>query len=148
MLAILRQDVTWFDGQDAGSSINNLSDSIESIAFGIGENVGAFIRYVSIFIAGVIISFVKGWKLSLVTCSMLPFVTLSFASVAFILKYFHGKQNEAYNKASAISFEVLKSLRTVFSFGGEEKELARYCKELDYTQRVGIKRSTALGFRK
>ncbi|KAF6771865.1 hypothetical protein AHF37_11204 [Paragonimus kellicotti] len=41
--------------------------------------------------------------------------------------------------------KVLAAIRTVVAFGGEEKELCRYTKELDTAEKVGIKKSTAVG---
>lgn len=37
-----------------------------------------------------------------------------------------GEELEAYGTAGAVAEEVLSSIRTVVSFGGEEKEIERY----------------------
>lgn len=39
---------------------------------------------------------------------------------------FATKEQESYAKAGSIAEEVLSCVRTVFSFGGEQKEIKRY----------------------
>lgn len=47
------------------------------------------------------------------------------------------KETNAYAKAGAIAEEVLSSIRTVVSFGGEQKEVARYVNDLEPTKAAG-----------
>ena len=43
-----------------------------------------------------------------------------------MLTSFSSKELKAYAKAGAIAEEVLGALRTVYSFGGQKKEVERY----------------------
>ncbi|KAK4470240.1 hypothetical protein MN116_005813 [Schistosoma mekongi] len=143
--SILRQDIPWYDEQSSGSLISKLSQNIELIERGIGPTLGGFIKYISGFIVGLIISFSVGWKLSLVACAMLPFIAAVFGCFGFAMKYFTVKEIAAYARAGAIAGEVLEAIRTVVAFGGEKKELERYSKQLVYAEKVGLKKSTATG---
>ncbi|TNN13638.1 Multidrug resistance protein [Schistosoma japonicum] len=143
--SILRQDIPWYDEQSSGSLISKLSQNIELIERGIGTTLGGFIKYISGFIVGLIISFSVGWKLSLVACAMLPFIAAVFGCFGFAMKYFTVKEIAAYARAGAIAGEVLEAIRTVVAFGGEKKELERYSKQLVYAEKVGLKKSTATG---
>ncbi|CAH8513092.1 unnamed protein product [Schistosoma turkestanicum] len=142
---ILRQDIAWYDDHSSGSLISKLSQNIELIERGIGTTLAGFIKYISGFIVGIIISFTVGWKLTLVACAMLPFIAGVFGCFGFIMKYFTVKEIAAYARAGAIAGEVLESIRTVIAFGGEQKELARYSKQLVFAEKVGLKKSTATG---
>ncbi|KAA0190312.1 ATP binding cassette subfamily B MDR:TAP [Fasciolopsis buskii] len=143
--AILRQDVPWCDQRSAGELISNLSDCIDTIELGIGKKVGEFFQNICGFLAGIIIAFSIGWKLTLVACCTLPIVAAVFTAFAFVMKHFTKKELLAYAKASSISGEVLTAIRTIVAFGGEQKELERYTNELHKAEKVGIQKSTAVG---
>ncbi|CAH8543987.1 unnamed protein product [Dicrocoelium dendriticum] len=76
---------------------------------------------------------------------MLPFVAIAFSLFGFIMKHFTIKELSAYSKAGSIANEALSAIRTVFAFGGEQKELDRYSKELKAAESVGIRKNTAVG---
>ncbi|CAH8580600.1 unnamed protein product [Schistosoma rodhaini] len=143
--SILRQDIPWYDEQSSGSLISKLSQNIELIERGIGTTLGGFIKYISGFIVGIIISFSVGWKLTLVACAMLPVIAAVFGCFGFIMKYFTVKEIAAYAQAGSIAGEVLEAVRTVVAFGGEQKELARYSEQLVFAEKVGLRKSTATG---
>lgn len=58
------------------------------------------------------------------------------------------KELDAYGAAGAIAEEVLSSIRTVIAFGGQNKEIDRYEKNLYFARNNNIKRSllTGIGF--
>lgn len=141
----MRQDIPWYDEQSSGSLISKLSQNIELIERGIGTTLGGFVKHISGFIVGIIISFSVGWKLTLVACCMLPVIAAVFGCFGFIMKYFTVKEIAAYARAGSIAGEVLEAVRTVVAFGGEQKELARYSEQLVFAEKVGLKKSTATG---
>ncbi|KAF5396198.1 ABC transporter transmembrane region [Paragonimus heterotremus] len=143
--AILRQDVPWFDMQSSGALISKLSENTSQIEMGIGTKLGEFVQNISGFVVGIVISFTVRWKLTLVACAMLPLIVIAFTLFGFLMKYYTIKELTAYSRAGSISGEVLAAIRTVVAFGGEKKELYRYTKELDAAEKVGIKKSTAVG---
>ena len=55
---------------------------INVIVAGIGDRVGMFIQWVSAAIAGMLIGFFSGWKLSLVVCGIVPLITIVGALTA------------------------------------------------------------------
>ncbi|THD21648.1 Multidrug resistance protein 2 [Fasciola hepatica] len=143
--AVLKQDIPWSDQRSAGELISNLSDCIDTIELGIGKKVGDFFQNLSGFLSGIIIALYIGWKLTLVACCTLPVVAAVFTSFAFVMKFFTKKELLAYAKASSISGEVLTAIRTIVAFGGEQKEIERYSKELHKAEKVGIQKSIAVG---
>ncbi|CAL8101720.1 unnamed protein product [Calicophoron daubneyi] len=143
--AILRQDVAWHDIQSAGSLISKLSENCNHIEVGIGTKLSEFVQYISSFICGIIMAFCYGWKLTLIACAMLPVIAVVFFLFGYFMLHFTRKELQAYSKASAIAGEVLAAIKTVVAFGGEEKEVQRYSSELVHAEKVGIKKSTAIG---
>ncbi|OON21826.1 hypothetical protein X801_02278 [Opisthorchis viverrini] len=143
--AILRQDVSWFDAQSTGALISMLSQNTEQIETGIGPKLSEFTQNISGFVAGIVIAFSINWKQTLVACALLPLVVVAFSLFGVLMKYFTVKELQAYSSAGSIAGEVLAAIRTVVAFGGEEKELNRYTRELYKAESVGIKKSTAMG---
>ncbi|TGZ74116.1 hypothetical protein CRM22_001113 [Opisthorchis felineus] len=143
--SVLNQDIAWFDCQYSGTLINQLTQSIDSIEKGIGVKFGLFIQYMSTFVVGLIVGFFKGWKLALVAIATLPLNLIAFGVFAFVMKKFFHLEFQAYAQAAAIAGEVFTAIRTVVAFGGEEKEHKRYIEKLHDAEKVGIKKSTAIG---
>ncbi|TPP58188.1 Multidrug resistance protein 1 [Fasciola gigantica] len=144
-LAVLRQNIAWFDGQSSGSLISQLSENIDNIEKGTGHKLGLFIQYLATFITGIVIGFVKGWKLTLVALATMPLILIAFGVFAFVMQKFSKMESVAYADAGAIAGEVLSAIRTVVAFGGEEQEHKRYVDKLGEAEKVGIKKSSAIG---
>ena len=94
---------------------------------------------------GIGIGFYYGWKMALVVLACFPLLSLSAFFFVTIMVRLSKKEMAAYAKAGAIALEVLSSIRTVFSFNGQKKELDRYCDNLDRAKRVGIQKGIAVG---
>uniref|UniRef100_A0A8C3S2A9 ATP-binding cassette sub-family B member 5 n=1 Tax=Chelydra serpentina TaxID=8475 RepID=A0A8C3S2A9_CHESE len=130
--AILGQELSWFDSSNSGELNTRLTEDINKINDGIGDKVAQLFQNMSTFTVGIVIGFVKGWKLTLVILSTSPlFISFSYA------------------KAGAVAEEVLSSVRTVVAFGGQEKEINR-SDSLNKAKNLGIKKAIAsklsLGF--
>ncbi|OPJ81788.1 hypothetical protein AV530_014340 [Patagioenas fasciata monilis] len=139
--AIIRQEIGWFDVNDVGELNTRLLDDVSKINDGIGDKVGLLIQSLTTFIAGFIVGLIRGWKLTLVILAVSPVLGLSAAMWAKILSSFTDKEQAAYAKAGAVAEEVLAAIRTVIAFGGQEKEIKRYRKNLEDAKRMGIKKA-------
>uniref|UniRef100_A0A0V0J156 Uncharacterized protein n=1 Tax=Schistocephalus solidus TaxID=70667 RepID=A0A0V0J156_SCHSO len=139
--AVLRQDVAWFDKLNVGTAITQLTEGVDKIETGIGEKLGLCIQFLLIFVSGLIIGFTKNWKLSLVACSVFPLVVVAVGSMGLIMRKFSVKERVAYSKANGIAGEVLSSIRTIFAFEGQIKEMVRYESELGTAEKLGVRRS-------
>ncbi|KAM5187674.1 ATP-dependent translocase ABCB1 isoform 1-T2 [Callospermophilus lateralis] len=139
--AIMKQEIGWFDVHDVGELNTRLTDDISKINEGIGDKIGMLFQSLATFFTGYIIGFTRGWKLTLVILSISPVLGLSAAVWAKILSSFTDKELLAYAKAGAVAEEVLAAIRTVIAFGGQNKELERYNKNLEEAKRIGIKKA-------
>ncbi|XP_013220507.2 ATP-dependent translocase ABCB1 isoform X1 [Ictidomys tridecemlineatus] len=139
--AIMKQEIGWFDVHDVGELNTRLIDDISKINEGIGDKIGMLFQSLATFFTGYIIGFTRGWKLTLVILSISPVLGLSAALWAKILSSFTDKELLAYAKAGAVAEEVLAAIRTVIAFGGQNKELERYNKNLEEAKRIGIKKA-------
>ncbi|KAL5517017.1 hypothetical protein EMCRGX_G002482 [Ephydatia muelleri] len=122
--AILRQDIGWFDSNPSGELASRLNDDLDKLHDGIGDKLSYLIQFIATFFGGLVISFLKSWKLA--------------ASLT-------AKAQKQYASAGAVAEEVLSSIRTVVALGGEDKECARYNQHLNKAGRIGIKKGFANG---
>ncbi|KAI8614124.1 P-loop containing nucleoside triphosphate hydrolase protein [Chytriomyces sp. MP71] len=139
--AVLRQDMAWFDATQTGEVTTRMSGDIVQIQDGISDKVALVFQSSSAFLSGFIIAFAKGWKLALVLSCAFP---LLGGAATLMGKSLSNQKNAgagAYAEAGAIAQEVLGAIRTVTSFGGQDRELARYTKKLKLAENLGIRAS-------
>ncbi|XP_057691285.1 LOW QUALITY PROTEIN: ATP-dependent translocase ABCB1-like [Corythoichthys intestinalis] len=139
--SIMRQDIGWFDVNDTATLNTCLVDNIHKIQEGIGDKMGMLSQSFSTFILSLVIGFSKGWKLSLVILAACPLLGLSVALFSKVIASFTSKEQAAYAKAGAVAEEVLSSIRTVFAFNGQQREIKRYHESLEEAKKMGIKKS-------
>uniref|UniRef100_A0A672U1T8 ATP binding cassette subfamily B member 1 n=1 Tax=Strigops habroptila TaxID=2489341 RepID=A0A672U1T8_STRHB len=139
--AIMRQEIGWFDVNDVGELNTRLLDDVSKISDGIGDKIGMLVQALTTFVTGFIVGLIRGWKLTLVILSVSPVLGLSAAVWAKVLSAFTDKEQAAYAKAGAVAEEVLSAIRTVIAFGGQEKEIKRYHKNLEDAKQIGIKKA-------
>uniref|UniRef100_A0A665UJT8 ATP-binding cassette, sub-family B (MDR/TAP), member 4 n=1 Tax=Echeneis naucrates TaxID=173247 RepID=A0A665UJT8_ECHNA len=147
---IMQQDIGWFDVNETGELNTRLTDDVYKIQEGIGDKAGMLIQAFTTFISSFIIGFIKGWKLTLVILAVSPALGISAALFSKVLASFTTKEQTAYAKAGAVAEEVLSSIRTVFAFSGQDREINRYNTNLEDAKRMGIKKALsaniAMGF--
>ncbi|XP_023776043.1 multidrug resistance protein 1 isoform X1 [Cyanistes caeruleus] len=139
--AIMRQEIGWFDVNDVGELNTRLLDDVSKINDGIGDKIGLLVQALTTFVTGFIVGLIRGWKLTLVILAVSPVLGLSAALWAKVLSAFTDKEQAAYAKAGAVAEEVLAAIRTVIAFGGQEKEIKRYHKNLEDAKRIGIRKA-------
>lgn len=70
-------------------------------------------------------AFYRDWRLTLLLLALTPFMALSGAVLSKLTVSFTNKELNEYASAGGVAEEVLSSIRTVFAFGGEKKEVMR-----------------------
>ncbi|XP_009482160.2 ATP-binding cassette sub-family B member 5 [Pelecanus crispus] len=147
--AVLHQEMAWFDTTQIGMLNTRLTDDINTIHEGIGDKICIFVQFFATFLAGIIIGFIHGWKLTLVILSVSPLLAASAAVWSTLLASLTAKELSAYAKAGAVAEEILTAVRTVVAFNGQQKALAKYDVNLEMARSVGVKKSittnTSLG---
>lgn len=138
--AVLRQDMAWYDTNTSTNFASRITEDLDKMKEGIGEKLGIFTYLTTSFISSIIISFVYGWKLTLVVLSCAPIIIIATAVVAKVQSSLSALELTAYGQAGSVAEEVLGAVRTVIAFNGEEKEVQRYKEKLMPAEKTGIKR--------
>ncbi|XP_967244.3 ATP-dependent translocase ABCB1 isoform X2 [Tribolium castaneum] len=141
----LNMDISWYDLNKTGDFATTFTENLSKLEEGIGEKVGIFLYFETIFVTGIVMGLVLGWELALICLISLP---VSFA-VAFLISWlstkFSKQELEAYANAGAIAEEVLSSVRTVVAFDGQGKEFERYEKHLQAAKKNNIRKNLFTG---
>ncbi|XP_012529625.2 multidrug resistance protein homolog 49 isoform X2 [Monomorium pharaonis] len=138
--AVLRQDMSWYDTNTSTNFASRINEDLEKMKDGMGDKLSIITYLISSFFASVIISFVYGWKLTLVMLSCAPIIVIATAVVAKVQSSLSAMELAAYGQAGNVAEEVLAAIRTVVAFNGEQKEVERYTEKLGPAEKTGIKR--------
>ncbi|KAK2412274.1 ABC transporter B family member [Trifolium repens] len=144
--AILRQDISFFDSEtNRGEVVGRMSGDTVLIQEAMGEKVGKFIQYVSCFLGGLVVAFIKGWLLTLILLSSLPLLVLSGSLMSFAYAMMASRGQAAYSEAAIIVERIIGSIRTVASFTGEKQAIAQYNISLTKSYRIGVQEGLTIG---
>ncbi|ESW28406.1 hypothetical protein PHAVU_003G283900 [Phaseolus vulgaris] len=144
--SMMNQDITLFDTQaSTGEVISSITTDIIVVQDALSEKVGNFMHYISRFIGGFVIGFVRVWQISLVTLAIVPLIAIAGGLYAYVTIGLIGKVRKAYVRAGEIAEEVIGNVRTVQAFAGEERAVRSYKAALMKTYRNGRKAGLAKG---
>ncbi|KAJ1719603.1 hypothetical protein LPJ53_005663 [Coemansia erecta] len=144
-IAILRQDIGWFDGLSTGELTTRISADVNLVQEGTGEKFSFVVQYVVTFVTGIIIAFIKGWRLTLVILAVMPVLAGSAALMGIMLAKTAVGGQDSYAAAGGVADEVLASIKTVMAFGGQARELARYRDKIVLARQSGMRKSLIIG---
>lgn len=145
--AVLRQEVGFFDAQEATTSeiINSISKDTCLIQELLSEKVPIFLMHTSVFISGLAFSTYFSWRLAIVAFPTLLLLIIPGMTYGKYLLYLSKKSYKEYAKANTIVEQALSSIKTVYSFTAERRITDRYSAILDKTTKLGIKQGMAKG---
>ncbi|XP_023531116.1 putative ABC transporter B family member 8 [Cucurbita pepo subsp. pepo] len=145
--AVLRQEVGFFDSQEATTSevVNSISKDTSLLQEVLSEKVPLFVMNSSVFFSGLAFSTYFSWRLAIVVFPTLLLLVIPGVTYGKYLVYVTNKRREEYGKANAIVEQALSSIKTIYSFTAEKRVLENYRTILDRTTRLGIKQGIAKG---
>ncbi|CAK9173411.1 unnamed protein product [Ilex paraguariensis] len=148
--SMLSQDISLFDTEaSTGEVISAITGDIIVVQDAISEKVGNFMHYISRFIAGFAIGFLRVWQISLVTLSIVPLIALAGGVYAYVTIGLIARVRKSYVKAGEIAEEVIGNVRTVQAFAGEERAVKSYTTALlntyKYGKKAGLSKGLGLG---
>ncbi|KAL6008850.1 ABC transporter B member 11 [Asimina triloba] len=148
---ILRQDIAFFDKETSTDEVvGRISGDVIKIQDAMGEKVAQFIQLFSTFIGGFVVSFIKGWLLTLILLAAIPPLAISGAAMAIVVTRMASQGQKAYTKAGVVVVQTISSIRTdafpqVASFTGEKKAIDKYSRSLKSAHKSSITENLASG---
>ncbi|XP_051132201.1 putative ABC transporter B family member 8 [Andrographis paniculata] len=145
--AVLRQEVGFFDSQEATTSeiINSISKDTSLIQEILSEKVPIFLMNMTAFVSGLGFSAYFSWRLFLVAFPTVILLIIPGMIYGKYLLYLSKKSFNEYAKANSIVGQAVSSIKTVYSFTAERSILHKYSSILDAARKLGIKQGIAKG---
>ncbi|KZO97231.1 P-loop containing nucleoside triphosphate hydrolase protein [Calocera viscosa TUFC12733] len=114
--AVLRQDIAFFDTLGAGEVSTRIQSNTQLIQAGIGEKVPIVVTYLSSFVTGYIIAYIRSWRLALALTSILPCISISVGIVSYFVGRALRTNQDAIAASGSLAEEVISTIRTTKAF--------------------------------
>ncbi|CAG8612827.1 7729_t:CDS:2 [Gigaspora margarita] len=108
---ILRQDISFFDEENhsVGTLASNLSLDVTHINGFVGSVLGNLLQAMTMVLASVIVSFIIGWKFTLVCLCAVPLLIIGGSIRVKMVDGFQKKTKKAYEYSAQIACEGFKN---------------------------------------
>ncbi|RVW27851.1 putative multidrug resistance protein [Vitis vinifera] len=147
--AVLRQDVGFFERTHGASMtsqvVSSISTDILVIQGVLSEKLPNFIMNIAMFITSQMTALYLCWRLAIVAIPALSMLIIPGIVYGKLLSGLGEKIQEAYSVAGGIVEQAISSIRTVYSYVGEERTVKSYSVALEPTLKLGIKQGLMKG---
>ncbi|KAK1415749.1 hypothetical protein QVD17_31535 [Tagetes erecta] len=147
--SVLRQEVGFFDTQVGSSTnfevISAISGDAQLIQDVMADKLPNCVAHLSALVFSIVVAFVLSWRLALAS---LPFAFIFVGPVlgiGAILKGLGTKMKEAYNEGGGVADQAISSIRTVYSYVGEQQTIDKFSNALETSMKLGIKQGLTKG---
>ncbi|XP_069769956.1 ATP-dependent translocase ABCB1-like isoform X2 [Narcine bancroftii] len=146
--AMLRQEIAWFDDKknNTGALTTRLATEASFVQTAVGSRLGLIAQNVASMGAAVIISFIFGWKMSLLVLAIVPILAVAGMVEMKSLTGYANRDKEELEAAGKIATEAVDNIRTVASLSIESTFERLYNENLDKPYRNAIKKSQVYGW--
>ena len=124
--SLFGQTIHVLDSMPSGTAAATITATANTLQLGISEKLGTFLEFTSTIVAAIIIAFIFNWLLTLVTASVILFISLVLSILLpFIIKG-HTRLTKAEAKGNSVATEAFSSVRMITSCGAESRVAQRY----------------------
>eukprot|EP00898_Chlorokybus_atmophyticus_P001132 jgi/Chlat1/2019/Chrsp158S00130 len=142
---LMHQDVAFFDESRVGELLSRLSEDCSVLRSAATSELSQLLRSSSSALLGVTYMLAASWRLTAVTAAVVPGVAVGMRAYGNYLKNLAMKTHTAGAAASAVAEESLTALRTVRTFGREDRQVERYAEALGESRRLGVATAAVMG---
>ncbi|KAF2034262.1 P-loop containing nucleoside triphosphate hydrolase protein [Setomelanomma holmii] len=122
--ALFAQPVSEIDKISPGKVSTRITTSSNTVQLAISQHFSMMFQSLAFTIGLYVVSFVKGWLLTLVASTSLPFILVVYGTIIPPFFKIHKITEKYHGDAASLAFEMFSSVRVVVAFGAEAK-LAR-----------------------
>jgi ABC-type multidrug transport system fused ATPase/permease subunit len=143
--AILRQDIKFFDSNRTGELTSRISSDTQVIQNAVTVNISMLLRYVIQIFGSLIFMFTLQASLTGLLLAIIPVVSLSAVIYGRYLKRLRKEFQDKLAAAGVTAEEGISSVRTVRSFGAENKIIEAYDKDIMQSFRIAVRLAVTEG---
>ncbi|XP_076953143.1 ABC transporter B family member 11-like isoform X1 [Bidens hawaiensis] len=144
---VVQMEISWFDKAQNSSGIigAKLSTDAASVRGLVGDNLSLLVQNAATALSGLIIAFMGNWQLAFIILILIPLVGLNGYFTMRFVNGFSADTKRQYEEASEVASDAVGSIRTIASFGAEDKVMKLYEKKCEGPQKAGIKQGLVSG---
>ena len=138
---LLQQDIAYFDSNQGGSPVVQVTTNANLVNQGISEKLGFAVQGVATFVAAFVVAFVVQWKLTLITICIVPVIIVVTSVCADIVVKQETNILRVNADAGSLAEEILASMKTVHAFSAFGKLTSKYDELSLESKRLGLTQS-------
>lgn len=135
MKALFALPISILDTLPSGQASNTITTTANVLQLGVSEKLGTLIQFTSTAVAAVVVAFKFSWSLTLVTCSVLVFISLVYGITLPIIVKMNKEVEHADGMAASIAGEVLAAMRMIVANGAESRMSKKYAGWVEESRR-------------
>ncbi|KAK0214486.1 P-loop containing nucleoside triphosphate hydrolase protein [Armillaria fumosa] len=143
--AVLRQDIPFFDKVGAGEVATRIQTDTHLVQQDMSEKVPLVVTFLSSFVAGFVLAYIRSWRLALALTSLLPCVGITGALTNKFISKFMQLSLKHIADAGSIAEEVISTIRTAQAFGAQPILSSLYDRHVEKSKVVDVKSAIWLG---
>ncbi|KAI7091234.1 multidrug resistance protein [Hortaea werneckii] len=126
LLALLKQNIGFFDNFGAGKMTSHITSDMNAIQEAISEKVGMTLSTTATVVGAFIVGFIQYWALALILSSSLLAILLLMGLVSVPLQKSGKKAGEGASEAATVAEEAFSAIKTVLALNMQERMKDRY----------------------
>ncbi|KAL0958172.1 hypothetical protein HGRIS_000335 [Hohenbuehelia grisea] len=136
--AVLRQDIAWFDDIGPGEVATRIQTDTHLVQQGMSEKIALSVNYVSSFITGFVVAYVRNWRLALALSSILPCIAITGVFMDIFMSKRMQQSLKHVADGGSLAEEVISTVRTAQAFGSQRKLCDLYKVHIDKSRKVEL----------
>jgi len=143
--ALLRQNMAFLDALGAGEAASRITADLNVIQDGVSQKVGLAVSGLAAFAAGMVVAYVRSWRLALVMTSLPVAVTAWMIVVGTSMKKAQLTSTNLYSSTATFAEEAISSLRNVAAYGLQKRFVEMYEASLAPAARADARAKAMMG---
>ncbi|GJN85078.1 GTPase-activating protein [Purpureocillium lilacinum] len=143
--ALLRQNMAFLDALGAGEAASRITADLNVIQDGVSQKVGLAVSGLAAFAAGMVVAYVRSWRLALVMTSLPVAVTAWMIVVGTSMKKAQLTSTDLYSSTATFAEEAISSLRNVAAYGLQKRFVEMYEASLAPAARADARAKAMMG---
>ncbi|KAI0054749.1 P-loop containing nucleoside triphosphate hydrolase protein [Artomyces pyxidatus] len=118
--AILRQDIAYFDKVGAGEVATRIQTDTHLLQQGVSEKVALVVTFLSAFVTGFVLAYIRNWRLALAMSSIVPCVAITGGIMNKFISLYTQLSLANVADGGTLAEEVISTIRTAQAFGTQK----------------------------
>lgn len=101
--------------------------------------------HISTLVFSIVVAFILSWRLAVASLPFALLFVVPVLGIGALLKGLAMKMKDAYDKGGGVADQAISSIRTVYSYVGEQQTINKFSHALETSMRLGINQGLTKG---